>query len=60
MKVKELIQMVLDGHIDLDDKLSIYVYDKLAEVYEQAEIVATGRELKNQVDLFCEVLREEE
>lgn len=60
MTVKELIQMVLDKHIDLDDKLVIYVYDKLGELYERAELVATGKQLDDQVDLFVEVVREEE
>ena len=57
MKVKEVIQMLLDGHINLDDELVIYVYDN-RDFYERAELVATGKELDDQLDLFAEVVRE--
>ena len=48
---------VLDKNYELDDKLAVYIYNKDEEVYERAVIVASGSEIKGQVDLFCEKVK---
>mgnify|MGYP003155440363 FL=1 len=56
-KIKDLMRNVLDKNYELDDKLAVYIYNKKGEVYERAVIVASGSEIKGQVDLFCEKIK---
>ena len=56
-KIQDLMRNVLDKNYELDDKLAVYIYNKKEEVYERAVIVASGSEIKGQVDLFCEKIK---
>lgn len=57
-KIQDLIRNVLDKNYELDDKLAVYIYNENEKVYERAVIVSTGCEIKGQVDLFCEKIKE--
>jgi hypothetical protein len=56
-KIEDLMRNVIDKHYKLDDKLAVYIYNKDEDVYERAVIVASGSEIKGQVDLFCEKIK---
>jgi hypothetical protein len=56
-KIEDLMRNVIDKHYKLDDKLAVYIYNKKEGVYERAVIVASGSEIKGQVDLFCEKVK---
>ena len=55
--IQDLMRNVLDKNYELDDKLAVYIYNKDEQVYERAVIVASGSEIKGQVDLFCEKVK---
>ena len=57
-KIEDLMRNVIDKHYKLDDKLAVYIYNKKEGVYERAVIVASGSEIKGQVDLFCEKIKQ--
>ena len=57
-KIQDLNRNVLDKNYELDDKLAVYIYNENEKVYERAVIVSTGSEIKGQVDLFCEKIKE--
>ena len=57
-KIQDLIRNVLDKNYELDDKLAVYIYNENEKVYERAVIVSIGSEIKGQLNLFCEKIKE--
>ena len=51
LKIKDLLQGVLDGKYNLDDNINIFVYKTDRKVYEYIDIDSVTKQIPGQIEI---------